>query len=223
MEWSLEKKNPKLVSSFLTTIHLILKWRKFDTQMMSSYSPLPVRMDFLNVPLDLTVALEWKLCSECGARGVVVFHTLSLSNESNPIQTGSNKWRGLVGSCKTKASGMSISDIVKSFFPFSLSLSSFLSNVSSFFCFQAHFSLMTLWLTPTDLSFISNASFCFNKKSRIELKWTGVFIFVRNLRVKEGCSRGKFKMLYQKNGEVARLAKITNIHYCESGAHFLRV
>lgn len=30
-------------------------------------------MDFLNVPLDLTVALEWKLCSECGARGVVVF------------------------------------------------------------------------------------------------------------------------------------------------------
>lgn len=48
-------------------------------------------MDFLNVPLDLTVALKWKLCSECGDGGVVVFHTLSLLNESNPIQTGSNK------------------------------------------------------------------------------------------------------------------------------------
>lgn len=171
-------------------------------------------MDFLNVPLDLTVALKWKLCSECGDGGVVVFHTLSLLNESNPIQTGSNKWRELVGSCMTKAADKTISDIVKSFLPFSFLLSSFLSNSWSFFgplslCFQAHFSLMALWLTPTDLSIISKASFCFNNKSRIEFKWTGVFIFVRNLRVEEGCSQGKFKMLYQKNGEDARLAKIT--------------
>lgn len=81
-----------------------------------------------------------------------------------------------------------------------------------------------LWLYDSaDLSFISKASFCFNKKPRIDLKWTGAFIFARNLRAEEGCSQGKFKMLYQKNGEDARLAKRTNIHYCGNGAHFLQV